>query len=62
MRGFLAFIVIGYLVGVVVVLSPTLIQAKWSTSTAHALTANFLQALPNAVVWPRRVFHIISGR
>jgi hypothetical protein len=61
MRGFLAFVVIGYLVGVVVALSPT-IQAKWSTSAAHDLTANILQALPDPVAWPLRVFHAITGR
>ena len=60
MRGFLAFVVIGYLVGVVVVLSPT-IQAKWSASPSD-LAASVLQTLPSAVVWPLRVFHAISGR
>jgi hypothetical protein len=61
MRGFLAFVLIGYLVGVVVVLAPT-IQAKSRTSRASDLTAGVLQALPNAVVWPQRVFHNITGR
>ena len=60
MRGFLAFIVIGYFIGVIVELSPT-IHAKWNT-TPSDLTAGILQALPDAVVWPLRIFHRITGR
>lgn len=56
MRILLSLIVIVYLIGVGVALSPT-IQAKDSV-TAPDLAARVVQALPNAVAWPVRAFHI----
>jgi hypothetical protein len=50
MRILLSLIVIIYLVGVGVALSPTL-QTK-DTATAPDLAARVVQALPNAVAWP----------
>jgi hypothetical protein len=60
MRGFLAFVVIGYLVGVVVVLAPKIL-AKQSTSPS-GLAMSILQTLPSAGAWPSSVFHAITGR
>jgi hypothetical protein len=61
MRVLIALIVIIYLVGVGVALSPT-IRAKWSGASASDLTTSVVQALPNAAAWPARAFHsIIDG-
>ena len=56
MRFLLAIIVIIYLVGVGVVLSPT-VRSTWDTETASALTDHVIQALPNALAWPVRAAH-----
>ena len=61
MRLIVALIVILYLVGVGVVLAPT-VQGKWSTVPAPELTASVWDALPNALAWPVRVFHSVTGR
>jgi hypothetical protein len=60
MRLVLALLLIVYLVGVGVVLSPT-INAK-DTETAPDLAARVVQALPNAVAWPAYAFHRVSER
>jgi len=51
----ISLIIIIYLVGVGVVLSPT-IQSKWNTVSAADLTASVLQSLPAALAWPARFF------
>ena len=61
MRTIVALIVIIYIMGVGVVLSPTL-QAKWSGSSASNLATSVAEALPAAVAWPVTVFHSITGR
>ena len=61
MRLIIALIVIVYLVGVGVVLAPT-IEAKWSTAPASELSASVWEALPNALAWPVRAFHNLTGR
>ncbi len=61
MRVIIALIVIVYLVGVGVALSPT-IQAKWNSASASDLTTSVAQALPNALAWPARAFHSIADR
>ncbi len=61
MRGLIALIVIIYLVGVGVVLAPT-IQAKWNSATASDLTTSVGQALPDALAWPARLFHSVADR
>jgi hypothetical protein len=60
MRAVIALIVIIYLVGVGVVLSPT-IQAKWNGASASNLAASIGQALPNALAWPAGVYHSMTG-
>ncbi len=59
MRALIALIAIIYLVGVGVVLSPT-IQAKWNSASASDLATSVGQALPNALAWPARVYHGIT--
>jgi hypothetical protein len=54
-------IVIIYLVGVGVALSPT-IQARWNSASASDLATSVGQALPNAIAWPARAFHSIVDR
>jgi hypothetical protein len=61
MRLVIALIVIIYIVGVGVVLSPT-IETKWSGASASDLATGVTQALPDAVAWPLRVYHGITGR
>jgi hypothetical protein len=61
MRAVIALIVIVYLVGVGVALSPT-IQAKWNSASASDLAASVAQELPNAVAWPARAFHSVTER
>ncbi len=61
MRALIAVIVILYLVGVGVALSPT-IQTKWATASASELAASVAQELPNAVAWPARAYHSITAR
>ncbi len=61
MRAIIALIVIVYLIGVGVVLAPT-IQAKWSSAPASDLATSVGQALPNALAWPASAYHSIAGR
>jgi hypothetical protein len=61
MRILIALIVIIYLVGVGVELSPT-IQAKWNSTSASDFATSLAQALPNALAWPARAFHSITDR
>jgi hypothetical protein len=61
MRVLIALIVIVYLVGVGVALSPT-IQAKWNSASSSDLATSVAQALPNAVAWPAKAFHSITDR
>ena len=61
MRAIIALIVIVYLVGVGVVLAPT-IHAKWTTAPASELTADVWQAMPVALAWPVAAYHSVSGR
>jgi hypothetical protein len=56
MRALIAVLLIIYLVGIGVVLSPT-IQAKWNSGTASELFASVMQELPRAAAWPATVYH-----
>ena len=60
MRLLIAIIVIAYLVGVGVVLSPT-IRDKWSTDPASVLAASIVQELPGALAWPATVYRSLTG-
>jgi len=61
MRLIIALIVIVYLIGVGVVLAPT-IEGKWNSGTAAELTASVGDALPGALAWPVRAYHSVTGR
>jgi hypothetical protein len=60
MRGIIALVVVIYLVGVGVVLAPT-VQGKWSSASASELTSSIAQALPDALAWPVKAYHSITG-
>jgi len=60
MRLLLALIVIIYLVGVGVVLSPV-IRSGWDSEPASALTDHVVAALPDALTWPVRAAHALAG-
>ena len=51
MRLLIALLVIIYLVGVGVVLAPT-IEANWSTASASQLVGSVATELPRALSWP----------
>jgi hypothetical protein len=60
MRLLLAIIVIIYLVGVGVVLSPV-IRSTWNTEPASVLTDHVVQVLPEALAWPVKAAHALAG-
>ncbi|MBW0005930.1 MAG: hypothetical protein JO216_20870 [Hyphomicrobiales bacterium] len=61
MRLLIALLIIIYLVGVGVELSPT-IQTKWSGASASELVASVVQELPDAMAWPARLLHRMTDR
>ncbi|MBV9287481.1 MAG: hypothetical protein JO288_06610 [Hyphomicrobiales bacterium] len=56
MRFVVTLILIIYLVGVGVVLAPT-VRAKWSAAPASDFAQSIGQELPYALSWPARVVH-----
>jgi hypothetical protein len=60
MRFLLAIIVIIYLVGVGIVLSPT-VRSTWNSEPASVLSDRIVQALPEALAWPVRAAHTFTG-
>lgn len=60
MRLLISLIVVVYLVGVGVVLSPT-IQSKWNSGTAAELSSSVVEAMPGALAWPVRAWSRIAG-
>ena len=61
MRMFIGLIVIVYLVGVGMVLAPT-VKGKWNAGTASELSASIAQALPDALAWPAGVYRSLTVR
>ncbi len=61
MRMLIALLVVIYLIGVGVVLSPT-IRANWSTDTTANAATDLAQALPYALAWPARAFQRATDR
>ncbi len=61
MRALIGLIVIIYLVGVGVMLAPT-VRGKWNTGTASELSESVVQALPNALAWPSVLYHSLADR
>jgi hypothetical protein len=60
MRLVLALIIIIYLVGVGVVLSPA-VRSTWNTEPASALAQSVAEALPDALAWPVRAARSATG-
>jgi hypothetical protein len=58
MRLLIWLIIIVYLVGVGVVLEPS-VAAKWSTVPASELFGGMMQELPGALAWPVKAYHIL---
>ena len=60
MRLLLALIVIIYLVGVGVILAPT-VRSTWNSEPASAFAESVAQALPDALAWPVRAARNVRG-
>jgi len=61
MRALIGLIVIIYLVGVGVMLAPT-VRGKWNTATAAELSASVAQVLPDALAWPAVLYRSLTGQ
>lgn len=61
MGGILTLLVIVYLVGIGVVLAPT-VQGGWNTGTASQFFGSILQKLPVAAAWPVTLYHHMMDR
>ena len=61
MRALIALIVIVYVVGIGVVLSPT-IRGMWAGASASEFTTDIVHALPTAMAWPATVYRNVSQR
>jgi hypothetical protein len=59
MRLLLALIIIVYLVGVGVVLSPV-VRSTWNTEPVSALAQDLAQSLPDALAWPVRAARSVT--
>jgi hypothetical protein len=60
MRLLLALIVIIYLVGVGVILAPT-VRSTWNSEPASGFAESVAQALPDALTWPVRAARNVRG-
>jgi len=60
MRLLLALIIIIYLIGVGVVLSPV-VRQTWNTEPASVVAGDIAQTLPDALAWPVRAAHAVTG-
>ena len=61
MNMLISLVLIVYLVGVGVALSPV-IEDKWSASSAQDLTGSVVRALPDALTWPVNLYHRVTDR
>jgi hypothetical protein len=60
MRLLIALIIIIYLIGVGVILAPT-VRSTWNTEPASAFAESVAQALPDALTWPVRAARGVRG-
>ncbi len=60
MRVLISLLLIIYVVGIGIVLAPT-VQGKWTNSSASDLASSVVQALPSAAAWPVTAYHRLSG-
>jgi hypothetical protein len=56
MRMVIALLVMVYLIGVGVVLAPT-VSGKWNSGTPAELSASVVQQVPSAFAWPVAAYH-----
>ena len=61
MNALISLIVIIYLVGVGVVLSPV-VEGNWSNASASSPVTSAGEALPDALAWPVRFYHRVADR
>lgn len=61
MGGILTLLVIVYLVGIGIVLAPT-VQGEWNTRTASEFFESIVQELPVAAAWPVALYHRMIDR
>jgi hypothetical protein len=61
MGGIVTLLVIIYLVGIGVVLAPT-VQGEWNAGTASEFFQSILQQLPVATAWPVTLYHHMMDR
>ncbi len=61
MRLLISFLVLIYIVGIGVALSPT-VEGKWKDASASEFATSVAHALPDAVAWPATVYHSVTGR
>jgi hypothetical protein len=60
MRLLLALLIIVYLVGVGVILAPT-VRTTWNSEPAAGFAESVAQALPDALAWPVRAARNVRG-
>jgi hypothetical protein len=60
MRLLLGLIIIAYLIGVGVVLAPT-VREKWNTATTRDFATSVASELPHAFAWPVRAYYTVRG-
>jgi len=60
-RLLIALVVIVYLVGVGVVLAPT-IQSGWDHLPASDLASTVFRVLPDALAWPAKAYRSLTGQ
>jgi hypothetical protein len=61
MRTLIAFLAVVYLVGVGVVLAPT-VKAKWDTASTSQFVASVANEMPSALAWPAAVYRNTTER
>jgi hypothetical protein len=60
MRALIGLLLIVYLVGVGVVLAPSL-RADWSAAPAAALASSLAKDLPGALAWPEKAYRKLTS-
>jgi hypothetical protein len=61
MRRLLSLLMIVYVIGVAVQISP-IVREQWDSVPASQLVASVADQLPEAVSWPARAYRSVHGR
>ncbi|REF89183.1 hypothetical protein DES32_0399 [Methylovirgula ligni] len=61
MRMLIALLVVVYLVGVGVVLAPT-VKAKWNTGSTSQFVTSIASEIPTALAWPATIYRKTTER